>query len=297
MLQKGASDFPDHLTPSVAIEVENLVKRYGKVLALNGVSFRVRKGELFALLGPNGAGKTTTIRILTCLTKPTSGRVQVFGKDLTKEAISVKRLVGLVPQTINLEPELTVTENLYIHGLLFGMSLKRISRKVEELLKFAELWDYRREKVRVLSGGMKRRLLIIRALLHDPKVLFMDEPTVGLDPHIRRKLWGLIKQIQSKGTTVVLTTHYIEEAEFLATRVAFMEGGRIVAVDAPEVFLKKLGKVALDVVLDGRLESFFFSSREEAEKKALEFSKNGYSVTLRRVNLEDAFLKYTGKRV
>jgi len=281
----------------LAVRIESLVKEYGRLRALDGLSFEIREGELFALLGPNGAGKTTTIRILSGLTRPTAGRVWFFEKDIFRESLAAKRMVGLVPQAVNLDLELTLWENLLIHGLLFGMSRRAIAQRAEELLRFAELWERRNQRVRTLSGGMKRRLLIIRALLHAPRILFMDEPTVGLDPHIRRRLWGLIKQIQTKGTTILLTTHYIEEAEFLADRVAFLDRGRIVALDTPQNFIQTLGEVAVDVVTPEGLKTYYFRNRGEAEREAMKLSKQGESVTLRRVNLEDAFIHFTGRKV
>jgi len=284
------------IMPAPAIKIEALVKDYGGLRALDGISFEIQGGELFALLGPNGAGKTTTIRILSGLTRPTAGRASFFGEDIFKDPLKAKRLVGLVPQTVNLDLELTVWENLLIHGLLFGMSYRAIVQRAETLLRFAGLWERKRDRVRTLSGGTKRRLLIIRALLHAPRILFMDEPTVGLDPHIRRRLWGLIKQIQAQGTTILLTTHYIEEAEFLADRVAFLDQGRIVALDTPQNFIQNLGEVAVDVVTPEGLKTYYFRTRKEAEREALKLSKQGEAVTLRRVNLEDAFLRFTGRK-
>ncbi|WP_297057981.1 ABC transporter ATP-binding protein [Thermosulfurimonas sp.] len=282
---------------SEAVRVEGLTKDYGRLRALSGISFSIREGELFALLGPNGAGKTTTIRILTGLTRATAGRVYFFGRSIFEDPLYAKRMAGLVPQATNLDLELTVWENLFIHGLLFGMSRGRIRDRAAELLRFAGLWERRRDRVRTLSGGMRRRLLIIRALMHEPRILFLDEPTVGLDPHIRRRLWGLIKQIQARGTTILLTTHYIEEAEFLADRVAFLDRGRIVALDTPQNLMATLGEVAVDVVNEEGLATHYFRTREEAEREAMRLSRSGESVTIRRVNLEDAFLHFTGRKV
>ncbi|AEH45511.1 ABC transporter related protein [Thermodesulfatator indicus DSM 15286] len=280
-----------------AIKVENLVKRYGVITALKGISFTIKSGELFALLGPNGAGKTTTIRILCGLTRPTGGQAFFYEVDVFKEPIQAKKMVGLVPQAINLDLELTLKENLLIHGLLFGLSREQIRKRSYELLRFAELWDRANEKVKTLSGGMRRRLLIIRALLHQPRILFLDEPTVGLDPHIRRKLWGLIKSIQQKGTTILLTTHYIEEAEFLADRVAFINAGRLVAIDTPQALMKQLGEYAVDIVRGTELETKFFPDRKAAEEFSLKLSNEVESVILRRINLEDAFVYFTGRKV
>ncbi len=280
-----------------AVLVKKLVKNYGPVCALKGINFGIKAGELFALLGPNGAGKTTTIRILCGLTRPGSGEAYFFGINIFERPLDAKKMVGLVPQTINLDVELTVFENLYIHGLLFGLSRKEIILRARKLLEFAELYERRSDKVRTLSGGLKRRLLIIRALMHNPKILFLDEPTIGLDPHIRRKLWGLIKRIQQIGTTILLTTHYIEEAEFLANRVAFIDKGKIIIIDTPQNLIKKLGELAIDIISEEGLTTKYFKNREEAEMFMLELSKSNKNFTLRRVNLEDVFVHFTGKRV
>lgn len=280
-----------------AIRVEELRKRYGQVEALKGVTFTVARGELFALLGPNGAGKTTTIRILCGLTRPSGGRAFFFDCEVFREPLKAKKMAGLVPQTINLDLELTLWENLLIHGLLFNMPKEEIRLRAEELLSFAGLLERKGDKVRTLSGGMRRRLLIIRALMHQPRILFLDEPTVGLDPHIRRRLWGLIKRIQQQGTTILLTTHYIEEAEFLANRVAFIDQGRIIVIDTPQALTRSLGQFAVDLVREDGLETHYFSSRKEAEKFMMGLDKKGETVTLRRINLEDAFVHFTGKRV
>lgn len=282
---------------TVAVRVQGLLKRYGPIEALKGVDFEIRAGELFALLGPNGAGKTTTIRILCGLTRPSGGKARFFQVDVFKEPLRAKKIVGLVPQAINLDLELTVWENLLIHGFLFGMGLSTIRERAIELLHFAGLYERRKDKVRTLSGGLRRRLLITRALMHEPRILFLDEPTVGLDPHIRRKLWGLIKRIQQRGATILLTTHYIEEAEFLANRVAFIDAGRIVTIDTPEALTARLGEFAVDIVRREGLETKYFPSREEAEKFILSLPEGRESVTLRRINLEDAFVYFTGRRV
>ncbi len=281
----------------LAIRVENLTKRYGSIEALKGINFEIAAGELFALLGPNGAGKTTTIRILSGLTRTSGGQAYFFDLNIFERPLEAKKMAGLVPQTINLDLELTVWENLLIHGLLFGLSRREIREQAERLLRFAELYERRKHKVRTLSGGLRRRLLITRALMHEPRILFLDEPTVGLDPHIRRRLWALIKRIQQQGTTILLTTHYIEEAEFLADRVAFIDQGEIVVIDTPESLMKRLGEFALDIVSETGLETKYFQTRAEAERAMLELAKGDKSVTLRRVNLEDAFVYFIGKRV
>ena len=276
------------------IRIKGLVKRYGKKEALKGIDLKVKEGELFAYLGPNGAGKTTTIRILTGLTKPTSGAAWLNGFHIQKDSINAKRQCGLVPQTINLDNELTVFENLNLHGILFKIPAKERKKKIFELLEYIDMKDMADLQVSRLSGGLKRRLTIARALLHSPKILFLDEPTVGLDANIRRKIWALIKKIQSEGTTIFLTTHYIEEAEFLAERVAFIDDGRIVAVDSPQALISRLGQWAVDVMDRGSIKTSFFSTKEEA-KRFISYQNGSFS--LRRVNLEDVFLLLTGKRV
>jgi len=278
-----------------AFEVKNLVKVYSEVTALKNVSFSIKEGELFALLGPNGAGKTTTIRIISGLTQPTSGELYIYGKNIFNNPIWAKSQIGLVPQTINLDLELTVEENLFIHGLLYKMPISLIKQRISELLELADLTSRRKTKIKELSGGLRRRVLIIRALMHFPKILLLDEPTVGLDPHIRRKIWHFIKNIQSHGTTILLTTHYMEEAEFLADRVAFIFSGQIIDIDKPQNLIQHLGNYALDVYFHNVTRTFFFKSKEEAEKELLKYSKNHF-VSLRRVNLEDVFLNYMEKR-
>ncbi|WP_028580519.1 ABC transporter ATP-binding protein [Desulfogranum japonicum] len=276
------------------ISIEDLHKSYGKTQALNGIHLQVEPGELFAFLGPNGAGKTTTIRILTGLTRLTGGKVNIGGSDITTDPIAVKRLCGIVPQHINLDSELSVYENLDIHGRLFALSSDVRKQKIRELLEYIELADREKDLVKKLSGGLKRRVMIARALLHEPKVLFLDEPTVGLDAAIRRRIWALIKRVQRDGTTVFLTTHYIEEAEFLADRVAFIDLGAIKAIDTPGKLMEQLGVWALDQINGDDMETRYFTTRKEAA--AYSASKDT-GFTLRRVNLEDVFLSITGKKV
>ena len=276
------------------IRIENLTKNYRSIQALKGVNLHVNEGELFAYLGPNGSGKTTTIKILTGLAYPTSGDAYVHGYHVVKETLEAKRQCGLVPQTFNLDHELTVYENLDIHGRLFHMPLRERVAKINELLEYVGINERRDSPVKQLSGGLKRRVMVARALMHAPQILFLDEPTVGLDPTIRRRIWSLVKKIQQSGSTIFLTTHYIEEAEFLAERVAFLDEGRIVAVDTPQNLMARLGAWALDEIVDGNMETTFFQSREEANRHVGE-QQGGF--TLRRVNLEDVFLAVTGKKV
>ncbi len=276
------------------IRIEHLNKTYKTVQALKDVNLEVKQGELFAFLGPNGAGKTTTIRILTGLTRLSSGRVSLNGFDVGNRSIESRRQCGLVPQSINLDRELSVFENLTIHGKLFRMDKQERNRRIDELLDYVEMSDRKETLVKNLSGGLKRRLMIARALLHSPSILFLDEPTVGLDAAIRRKIWALIRKIQQHGTTIFLTTHYIEEAEFLADRVAFLDKGSIVVVDTPEALMNQMGVWALDRLKEDDMETHYFNDRKEANDY---IAAHKDSFTLRRVNLEDAFLALTGKKV
>ena len=276
------------------IRIEKLEKNYGNIKALDGIDLYVPAGELFAFLGPNGAGKTTTIRILTGLTRLSSGRAALNGHDIESEPLAAKRQCGIVPQHINMDSELTVLENLDIHGRLFGMKPAARKQKIKELLTYVDLIDRKGSLVNQLSGGLKRRLMIARALMHEPRILFLDEPTVGLDANIRRRIWGLIKKVQQDGATIFLTTHYIEEAEFLASRVAFLDLGRIVALDRPETLMNRMGAWAIDQLNAEGMRTRCFQSREEA-REFTAGQETGF--TLRRVNLEDAFLSLTGKKV
>jgi ABC-2 type transport system ATP-binding protein len=276
------------------IRIENLTKRFKQLEALKGVSLHVKEGELFAYLGPNGSGKTTTIKILTGLAVPTSGNAWLHGFHIEKDSLQAKRQCGLVPQTVNLDHELTVNENLHLHGKLFQMPAQERTARISELLEYIEMADRKNSPVKSLSGGMKRRVMIARALMHSPKILFLDEPTAGLDPAIRRRIWSLVKKIQQAGSTIFLTTHYIEEAEFLAERVAFLDEGRIVALDSPQNLMAGLGAWALDEIVNGSMETSYFHDREEA-KNHIKHQEGSFS--MRRVNLEDVFISVSGKRV
>jgi len=274
------------------INISSLWKKYPRLEALKGIDLSLDAGELFGYLGPNGAGKSTTIRILTGLTKMTSGAAQLGGYDIQREPLQAKRQFGVVHQYISLDQELTVFENLDIHGQLFNMKKAKRRGRIAELLDYAEMGDRTDSLVKQLSGGLKRRVTIIRALLHEPSILFLDEPTVGLDPSIRRRIWALIKKIQQQGTTIFLTTHHIEEAEFLADRVALIDEGRIVAQDSPSRLMEQVGSWAIDQLSGEGMQTHYFKERKEAAT----FQAEG-GFTLRRVNLEDAFLMLTGKKV
>lgn len=212
------------------IEVKNLVKKFDDITAVDDVSFNVKKGEIFAFLGPNGAGKSTTIKMLTTLLQPTSGVIKVNGYDPEKDPNEVRRSFGIVFQDLSLDDELTAWENMEFHGVLYGVEKKLRRQRMEQLLKFVELWERRNDLVKEFSGGMKRRLEIARGLLHHPKILFLDEPTLGLDPQTRNHMWSYLKDLnQSEGITIFFTTHYLEEAERIAGRIAIIDHGKIIA--------------------------------------------------------------------
>jgi len=211
------------------IEVKNLVKDYKGFIAVNNVTFSVKEGEIFAFLGPNGAGKTTTIKMLTTLLAPTSGEIRINGFDPVKQQDETRRSFGIVFQDPSLDEDLTAEENMQIHGMLYGVPSNLLKERTEELLKMVELWDKRKEQVKVYSGGMKRRLEIARGLLHHPKVLFLDEPTLGLDPQTRNLMWNYIKDLNKKeDITVFFSTHYMEEAEKVADKIAIIDHGQII---------------------------------------------------------------------
>nr|WP_304096648.1 ABC transporter ATP-binding protein [Mitsuokella multacida] len=230
------------------IEVQHLCKQFphrtkdgrsGFKTAVDDLTLSVGHGEIFGLLGPNGAGKTTTIRMMTMQTKPTAGTICYDGLDTRHDARRIKSLIGVVPQHINFDQDLTVGENLELHARLHHMAKAERRARIEELLRYVELTDVVNDGVRRLSGGMKRRLLIVRALLHRPRILFLDEPTVALDPQVRRRIWSLVQDMARNGVTVFLTTHYIEEAEALCDRVAILAKGHLVDLDTPQRLRQK----------------------------------------------------------
>jgi ABC-2 type transport system ATP-binding protein len=234
------------------IQADNLVKTYevksvGTVTAVNGVSFHVRPGEVFAFLGPNGAGKTTTIQMLTTLIRPTGGSIRIDGLDPAERPLDVRSRFGIVFQDPSLDNELTASENMTLHGVLYHMPRRLRVERVERLLTLFELWDRRDSFVKTFSGGMKRRLEIARGLLHTPKVLFLDEPTLGLDPQSRNQLWTHVKHLnETEGLTVFLTTHYMDEAERMAHRLAIMDHGRVVATGTPAELREQTGTDSLE---------------------------------------------------
>ncbi|MEM0311519.1 MAG: ATP-binding cassette domain-containing protein [Ignisphaera sp.] len=306
------------------IVVENLVKRYGPVEAVRGISFQVRRGEIFGFLGPNGAGKTTTIHILATLLKPTSGKALVAGYDVVSEPDRVRKSIGIVFQDPSLDDNLTGYENLYIHGRLYGLNGQSLRERIEEALKFVELWDFRDRLVRSYSGGMRRRLEIARAMLHTPRILFLDEPTIGLDPQTRAHIWDYIKRLNREyGTTVFLTTHYMDEAEMLCDRIAIIDHGKIIAMGTAEelksmvgsdVVYIKLGKPDADIcsklsianvenckIVEGGTVALQVRKATEAIPAILlhldRLEVKVTEVSYRRPSLNDVFIHLTGREM
>lgn len=252
------------------IEVRDLVKKYGSKRAVDGLSFRVEKGELFGLLGPNGAGKTTTINVLATLLTGDGGTASIGGHDVASDATAVRRLIGVVPQEIALYLDLTARDNLSFWGQLYGLSGKALRSRVDELLEMSELVEQASHKVETFSGGMKRRLNLVVGLIHAPEVLFLDEPTVGIDAQARGRILEMIAHLSSEGLTVVYTTHYLEEAEQLCDRIAVIDQGRMVAIGDKEQLISQIGDA--DIIrfhLPADLHSDFgaaFSAREDCDQ-------------------------------
>ncbi len=274
------------------IEIRDLTKTYGAVTAVNGVTLAIETGEVFGLLGPNGAGKTTLIKMLTLLSRPDSGGCTIEGLDASRPS-AIKRLIGVMPQENNLERDLTAAENLLIYGMLHG--LDDLQARIDRTLAAVGLLDRRDSFVSDFSGGMQRRLLLGRALMTQPAVVFLDEPSIGLDPQIRRQMWDLIRRARIEGRTVVITTHYIEEAEALCDRVGVLAKGSLIALDSPSGLRTRVGEYVVEFInAEGRLVQHICRTRAEAQEVASGI-ENG--VTIRRSNLEDVFIKLTGERL
>jgi ABC-2 type transport system ATP-binding protein len=229
------------------IKVKDLVKKYGNFTAVDNISFSVEKGDIFAFLGPNGAGKSTTIKMLTTVLKPTSGSMQLDDKDPVTEQAATRKSFGIVFQDPSLDDELTAYENMYFHGVLYGVDKAVLHSKIEKFMVFVDLWERKDDLVKQFSGGMKRILEIARGLLHHPKILFLDEPTIGLDPQTRNHLWSYIQQLnKNEGLTVFMTTHYMEEAEKIAKKIAIIDHGKIIAAGTAEELKKQTNATSLE---------------------------------------------------
>jgi ABC-2 type transport system ATP-binding protein len=280
------------------IITENLTKVYGEVKAVEDLNLEVHPGEIFGFLGPNGAGKTTTIRILTTLTKPSSGHAWINDFDVLREPHKVRNLFGVVQQHISLDRDLSVRENMELHARLHHLKLSERRQRIAELLDYVELAEQANHIVDKLSGGMKRRLMIARALIHRPKLLFLDEPTVGLDAQTRRRLWELIRRMNLDGTTVLLTTHYIEEAEALCGRVGIIHLGHLIALGSPLELRQRLGLVTVETLSNNRDTNYhYFPDRTAATNYAQGLPSDVKTIIVRESNLEDVFVELTGRKV
>jgi ABC-2 type transport system ATP-binding protein len=301
-----------------AVFTEQLVKRYGDFEAVRGVDLAIEAGETFGFLGPNGAGKSTTINMLCTLLTPTAGRAEVAGFDVVRQRDDVRRNIGLVFQDTTLDGYLSAERNLRLHAELYGMPRAAVPDRLHQVLEMVGLWDRRDSKVNTFSGGMKRRLEIARGLMHSPRVLFLDEPTIGLDPQTRRSIWTYIRELkQAEDITIFLTTHYMDEAEF-CDRIAIMDHGKIIALDTPEALKASVGKDRVQIHTDddhaaiAALEQQFGIAATVAEgavtfgvEQGEEFVPRLFSelpVPIRAVNvarptLDDVFMSYTGTTI
>lgn len=308
---------PTKLNDKTMIVAKGLRKVYGDFVAVDGIDFEVKQGEAFGLLGPNGAGKSTTMRMIASTSMRSGGELEILGKDPNKHGPEIRAHLGVVPQQDNLDRELKVWENLYIYGRYFGLSRKFMKNKIEELIEFAQLEEKRNSKTEDLSGGMKRRLTIARALVNEPDILMLDEPTTGLDPQARHVLWDRLFRLKEQGVTLVITTHYMDEAEQLCDRLVVMDKGRIMAEGSPAELIKQYSsKEVLEV-------RFGSSANNDAAKqieglgdrtevlpdRILIYSENGEKILeqivklglepltslVRRSSLEDVFLRLTGR--
>ncbi len=299
----------------VVIEARKLVKKYGDQEVLKGIDFDIVEGECFGFLGPNGAGKTTTIRMIYCYTPLTSGRLSVFGMSVAEQPRRIKAAIGVVPQENNLDPDLTVLENLLVYARYFNIPRREAERRTRRLLEFVHLADRSASLIPQLSGGMKRRLVLARALVNQPKLLILDEPTTGLDPQARRLIWQKLRELKAAGTTIVLTTHYMEEAAQLCDRLVIMDQGKILVEGEPQSLVEELvGTDCIEIDLQAgekehALEKLhgLHCSIEFVGDTLQVFSRDGHEVwqqlmdlkysrlLRRRATLEDLFLKLTGR--
>ena len=299
------------------IRAENLTKVYGDFTAVNNISFEVPRGESFGLLGPNGAGKSTTMKMIAAVSTRTSGSLEVLGMDPNTEGPAIRSQLGVVPQEDNLDQELRVRENLIAYGRFFGMPRAEASKRADELLEFAQLTDRAKSKVEPLSGGMKRRLTIARSLMNDPQMLLLDEPTTGLDPQARHILWDRLFRLKERGTTLVLTTHYMDEAEQLSDRIVIVDKGEIMAEGSPAQLIRQYSSKEVLEVRYGSDNNAMVAKKiadvgerleilpdriliysDNGERDLAEITKRGHHPTtslVRRSSLEDVFLRLTGR--
>ena len=276
------------------IELKNLTKHFDNFTAVDHLNLTVKTGEFYGLLGPNGAGKTTTISMISTVLLPTEGEILVDGKRLDRKASEQKRKLSVITQEYSMRQDMNMDEVMEYQGRLYFMPRKVIRQKTEELLEFAGLLEYRRRTIRHLSGGMKRKLMICRALMIDPEILLLDEPTAGMDALSRRQMWNLLRKLNGKNMTIILTTHYMEEAQALCDRVALINRGRLQKLDTPDNLITELGAFAVDETSENSLVSRYFHDREEAIQY---LSQAGNQAALRATTLEDVFVECAGRKL
>ncbi|MBQ2218641.1 MAG: ABC transporter ATP-binding protein [Firmicutes bacterium] len=276
------------------IELKGLTKKFGDFTAVDGLDLRVETGEFFGLLGPNGAGKTTTISMVSTVLLPTSGEILVDGKKLDRKASEQKRKLSVITQEYSMRQDMTMDEVMEYQARLYMLPKREWKPKADELLEFTGLTEYRRRTVRHLSGGMKRKLMICRALLIEPQILLLDEPTAGMDAISRRQMWNLLRRLNERDITIILTTHYMEEAQALCDRVALINRGKLQKLDTPQALIEELGAFAVDETSEDSLKSRFFSTRQEA---IAYLQTADHSAMLRQTTLEDVFVECAGRKL
>jgi ABC-2 type transport system ATP-binding protein len=290
---------------TAAVALHNVYKVYNNIPVVNDLSLTIQPGEIFGLLGPNGAGKSTTIRMLTTLTKPTQGKIEIAGYDVVRQPFRVKQQIGVVLQQTSVDADLSVWENMEFHGRMHHIPNPQRQQEIDRWLDYVELSDRRDVLVKTLSGGMKRRLQIARALLHQPQILFLDEPTVGLDPQTRRRMWEIIRGLNQQGMTILLTTHYMEEVEYLCDRIGIVDTGKLIEIGTLEAFRQKHGEgLLMQQTSDGasgaggaqRWDYKFFPTLEAANAY-LEQQPDKTGMMTRPSNLEDIFVELTGRNL
>ena len=270
------------------IEIKNLTKKYGDFTAVDNLSLTVNKGEFYGLLGPNGSGKTTTISMLSTVVLPTSGSISIDGEALDRRANKVKKRLAVVTQEYSMRQDMTVEQIMEYHGRLYYMKKTDIADKTEELLQYAGLWEVRNRKVRNLSGGMKRKLMVCRSLMTEPDILLLDEPTAGMDALSRRQMWNLLRKINDRDITILLTTHYMEEAEQLCDKVALINNGKLDTVGTPEELISNLGIYCIDEQTKESTVSTYFKDRNDAISY---LTKLGDRAVMRMTKLEDVVIE------
>lgn len=288
---------PFRLFPmTVAVSLQHVSKTFTQKPVVNDLSFDIKAGEMFGLLGPNGAGKSTTIRMITTLTKLSGGAITVAGYDVAQNSMQVRQRIGVVLQQTSVDGDLTVWENMEFHGRLHHIPNSRRKQDIDRWLEYVELSDRRNDAAKTLSGGMKRRLQIARALLHEPEILFLDEPTVGLDPQARRRLWEIIRDLNKQGVTMLLTTHYMDEVEYLCDRIGVMDNGTLIELGTLAEFRQKHGEGLVMKQLGDRWEYQFFPTLEDANTY-LNQQPDKTGMMVRASNLEDIFVELTGRNL